>query len=71
MTERLAALRAQAEAAKARHRASAMCEVPRTCGGCHWWSGFLGALDELEAERPHPAFVGNIVGDTTPKENRP
>lgn len=62
----IGALRTLAKTAKARHLTSAMCERPRTCGACHWWSGFLGALEELE--RPgHPALlavVGNIDGDT-------
>lgn len=61
-------LRALATAAKARHRASAMCESPRTCGGCHWWSGFLGALDEIDNGLTHPALlplVGNIDGNDT------
>lgn len=30
--------------AKRRHRKSGHCELPRTCGGCHFWSGSIAAL---------------------------
>lgn len=60
-------LRSVALAAKERHRASAMCEHPRTCGGCHWWSGFLGALDELATRTTHPALT--MLGVTNAGES--
>jgi len=40
-------LRALAEEASAYHKTTGMCEVPHTCGGCHWWSGYLAAIEEI------------------------
>lgn len=30
--------------AKRQHRDSGHCELPSTCGGCHFWSGSIAAL---------------------------
>ena len=35
--------------AAARHLGTAFCEWPHTCGGCHWWAGYLWALNEADA----------------------
>lgn len=33
--------------AKAWHQQTLSCERPATCGACHWWAGYLAALDEI------------------------
>lgn len=33
--------------AKAAHRGSASCEMPRTCGACHYYSGAIDALTTI------------------------
>lgn len=34
---------------KAKHRRSAACERPRTCGGCHFYSGYIQAVEDILA----------------------
>jgi hypothetical protein len=41
------ALGAAASLLKEAHKASAHCEFPRTCGGCHFWSGVIEACDAI------------------------
>jgi hypothetical protein len=40
-------IRALAEEAVAYHKQTAMCEMPATCGGCHWWGGYLAAIQDI------------------------
>ena len=68
-------LRTLAEAATSaaeRHTGTAFCEWPHTCGGCHWWAGYLWALNEADSgveaqlataraeEREHALEAGRI-----------
>lgn len=34
----------KAREAKRQHRESGHCDLPHTCGGCHFWSGSIAAL---------------------------
>lgn len=53
----LNALAEDCEKAIAAHRISAFHEFPQTCGGCHWWAGFAGALTEIRFRRQNPEQV--------------
>ena len=48
MLKHISALGAAASVLKDQHRVSAQCEHPRTCGGCHFWSGVIEACRDLE-----------------------
>ena len=58
------ALLAHAKQAKARHKETSFCEFPSTCGGCHFWSGYISALEDIIGGRdpfnaaPQPAQTG-------------
>jgi hypothetical protein len=40
-------LGAAADILREQHRTTAHCEHPRTCGGCHFWSGAMEACRDL------------------------
>ena len=42
-----------AEEKREHHKTTPFHEFPQTCGGCHWWSGYIGALrDILSGQSP-------------------
>jgi len=30
-----------------RHKGTSFHEFPQTCGGCHFWAGYIGALEDM------------------------
>jgi hypothetical protein len=49
----LVGLLAACEKQREKHKRTAFCEHPNTCGGCHWWSGYIAAIrDQISGERP-------------------
>jgi hypothetical protein len=67
LRRKLTALRQTLKRRKAKHRKSAACERPRTCGGCHFYSGYIQALDDILGDAIPAApvvYVGrDILGD--------
>lgn len=51
----LVGLRRMLEKRKTQHKASNACEMPRTCGACHFYSGYIQALTDI-IERNLPAI---------------
>jgi hypothetical protein len=43
----LVELRHMLEKRKSRHKAAKACEMPRTCGACHFYSGYIQALTDI------------------------
>lgn len=42
-----------AKQAKEKHRATSFCESPSTCGGCHFWSGYIACLEDMINGQEH------------------
>jgi len=56
----------QAEEAGAHHKTTAFCEQPRTCGGCHFWAGYISALrDVISGQKPAPLYREEAAAELT------
>ncbi len=47
LLQHVKALGAAASILKEQHKKSSFCEFPRTCGGCHFWSGVIEACNDI------------------------
>ncbi|KKK90543.1 hypothetical protein LCGC14_2721980 [marine sediment metagenome] len=48
------------------HKKQSDCEFPRTCGACHFWSGYIGALEDVKkGEMPATIMVHEALRETT------
>ncbi len=48
------------------HWTQSDCEHPRTCGACHFWSGYIGALEDVKnGEMPATIMVHEALREST------
>ena len=55
---RLVGILVELERNKEVHKATSFCDFPNTCGGCHFWSGAIAVIHDLQTG------TCDIVGDT-------
>lgn len=48
LLKHVTALGAAASILRDNHKKTSHCEMPRTCGGCHFWTGVIEACRDLE-----------------------
>lgn len=56
----------EAERCKEAHKSTSCCEFPSTCGGCHFWSGYIGALEDvLSGQMPNAIMINEAFRNST------
>lgn len=70
LLEHVEALGAAASILRDDHKTTPHCEFPRTCGGCHFWTGVIEAClslktgDKTVIRKAHAIVIGAQKGDS-------